>query len=57
MELIEFPRYEDYKIEYCGRNVWSWLGNGFSTRDLDGRDLTWYLGLVDGEDVQRDFEV
>jgi hypothetical protein len=57
MELIETPRYEDYEIQYRNRNVWHWLGNGFSTRDLDGRDLTWYMGLVDGRDEQRHFDV
>ncbi|OAP58404.1 hypothetical protein AYL99_07494 [Fonsecaea erecta] len=57
MELIATPRYEDYEIQYRNRNVWYWLGNGFSTRDLDGRDLTWYLGLVDGKDEQQYFDV
>jgi hypothetical protein len=57
MELIETPRYEDYIIQYRNRNVWAWLGNGFSTRNVDGRDLTWYLGLVDGRDEQKDFDV
>ncbi len=57
MELIENPRYEDYDIVYRSRNVWSFLGNGFSLRDNDGRDLTYYMGLVDGEDRQRDYDV
>lgn len=37
--------------------MWSWLGNGYSIRDLDNSDKTWYMGLVDGEDVQKNFEV
>jgi hypothetical protein len=28
------------------------LGNGFAARESDGRDLTWYLGLMGDEDVQ-----
>lgn len=51
------PRYEDYNIQYQHDNAWYWLGNGFSMRDLDGRDLTHYLGLVDGLDEQREYDV
>ncbi|KIW81124.1 hypothetical protein Z517_04147 [Fonsecaea pedrosoi CBS 271.37] len=57
MELLSSPRYEDYHIKYRHGNAWYWLGNGFSMRDLDGRDLTFYLGLVDGIDEQRDYDV
>jgi hypothetical protein len=53
--VVETPRYEDYEITYHGKNMWAWLGNGFSTRDLDGRDNTWYWGLVDGVDKHSDF--
>jgi hypothetical protein len=56
-ELVSSPRYEDYEIEYDSNNVWSWLGNGFSTRDLDGRDLTKHMGLLDGLDRQIDYDV
>ncbi|OCK73333.1 FAD/NAD-P-binding domain-containing protein [Lepidopterella palustris CBS 459.81] len=55
-ELVETPRYEDYDITYRSRNMWAWLGNGFSLRDLDGRDPTWFWGLSDGIDEDRDFE-
>lgn len=55
MELLSVPRYEDYEIEYRHGNAWYWLGNGYSSRDTDGRDLTWYMGLVDGEDRQREY--
>lgn len=51
------PRYHDYRIEYRSQNMWSWLGNGFSLRDYDGRDLTWYMGLIDNEDTQKAYEV
>jgi hypothetical protein len=49
-ETLAVPRYEDYDIEYQDRNMWAWLGNGFSTRDYDGKDTTWFWGLVDGKD-------
>jgi len=55
--MLSAPRYEDYDIEYRHGNAWYWLGNGFSTRDLDGRDLTFYMGLVDDLDKQRDYDV
>ncbi|OQV07522.1 hypothetical protein CLAIMM_11945 [Cladophialophora immunda] len=57
MELIEHPRYEDYHIEYKAMNRWAFLGNGFSTRDYDGRDITWFWGLVDGKDRQEKYEL
>ena len=28
------------------------FGNGFSAREFDGRDLSWYLGLLRGKDEQ-----
>lgn len=57
MQLLSSPRYEDYEVKYRHGNAWYWLGNGYSMRDLDGRDLTPYLGLVDGIDEQRDYDV
>lgn len=57
LELMEKPRLQDYKYVYWSKNMWSWLGSGFSARDYDGRDLTWYFGLVDGQDRQRDYDV
>lgn len=57
MELIEHPRYEDYRIEYKAMNRWAFLGNGFSTRDYDGRDVTWFWGLVDGNDKQEQYDL
>lgn len=55
--MMRRPRLQDYRYTYRSKNMWSWLGSGFSTRDYDGRDLTWYFGLVDGEDKQRDYDV
>jgi hypothetical protein len=43
-ELLEKPRYEDYKIDYQSNNPFSFLGNGFSTKEYDGSDLSYYLG-------------
>ncbi|KAF2812378.1 FAD/NAD-P-binding domain-containing protein [Mytilinidion resinicola] len=54
-ELVSTPRYEDYEITYHGKNMWAWLGNGFSLRDVDGRDNTWYWGQVDGLDEETDY--
>lgn len=54
--LMSKPRLQDYDFEYRSSNMWNWLGNGSSTRDYDGRDLTWYLGTVDGEDKQQLYE-
>lgn len=51
------PRYEDFHIEYWSRNMWSWLGNGYSLRDLDNSDKSWYLGVVGGVDIQKSFDV
>ncbi|CAK4032956.1 sterigmatocystin biosynthesis monooxygenase stcW [Lecanosticta acicola] len=54
LHLMERPRYEDYEIETWDDNVFAFLGNGFDTREFDGRDITNYLGNIDeeGEDVQ-----
>lgn len=55
--MMRKPRLQDYKHEYMSKNMWSWLGSGFSTRDVDGRDRTWYFGLVDGEDKQQEYDM
>ena len=47
LHLMEQPRYEDFGIEYWDDNVFAFLGNGFDTREFDGRDITNYLGLLD----------
>jgi len=57
MEMLETPRYEDYEFEYMNPlNPLEFMGNGFSTRESDGRDLSFYLGLIDGLDEQLDLE-
>lgn len=50
------PRWEDYKIKTQNKNRFHYLGNGFSAREFDGRDLSWYLGLLDGKDEQVVFK-
>lgn len=43
-ELLAQPRYEDYDIQYQSGNPFGFLGNGFTLREYDGRDLSYYLG-------------
>jgi len=50
-----YPRYEDFDIKYDSSNRFQFFGNGYSMRDLDERDATWYLGIVDGEDKEPDY--
>lgn len=54
-ENMERPRWEDYKLTRTSKNRFYYLANGFSAREFDGRDLSWYLGLLDGKDVQPEF--
>ncbi|OQV06871.1 hypothetical protein CLAIMM_11386 [Cladophialophora immunda] len=57
LDLLATPRFEDYQIEYLNPlNRFAFLGNGFSQREFDGRDLSYYLGLLDGDDRQIDLE-
>lgn len=49
------PRYEDFELTYEKDNEFFFMGNGFSTREIDGSDATWYFGLVDGEDKEPDY--
>lgn len=49
------PRFEDFEMEYECDNRFQFMGNGFSTRETDGRDVTWYLGMVDGQDKDPDY--
>ena len=53
LELLENPRYEDYDIRYWDENRFAFLGNGFTTREGDGRDITYYLGLLNDEGADR----
>lgn len=61
-DLLKAPRYEDFEIVYWNQgNRFAFLGNGFSVREQDGRDITDYLGLLPGKggverDVQPDYD-
>lgn len=54
-ELLKEPRYEDYEITYLSKNQWGFLGNGFHVREFDGRDTTFWMGLLNGLDKQPKF--
>jgi hypothetical protein len=41
--MLAEPRYEDYQWETFNKNRFSYLGNGFSILEADGRDLTFYM--------------
>ncbi|KAH9987205.1 hypothetical protein F4779DRAFT_611516 [Xylariaceae sp. FL0662B] len=41
--MLEEPRYEDYEWRGFKRNRFSYLGNGFSVREAEGRDSTYYF--------------
>ena len=47
MDLLKEPRFEDYTITYEHGNPFNFLGNGFSTKEFDGSDLSYYLGTDD----------
>ena len=42
-DVLSTPKFEDFDIEYESGNRWGWLGNGFSTTEYGGRDVTYYL--------------
>jgi hypothetical protein len=41
--MLEVPRYEDYDIQYRGKNRYQFMGNGFTREEVTGQDLSWYL--------------
>lgn len=41
--LLSNIRYENWEWRTTGTNQWEFLGNGFSVREGEGRDLTWYF--------------
>ena len=47
IDLLKEPRFEDYVITYQHGNPFAFLGNGFSTKEFDGSDLSYYLGTQD----------
>lgn len=51
-DLMSSPRYEDYDFSYVSSNQWAFLGNGFSAREFDGRDTTYWMGLLNDQDAE-----
>ncbi|KAL2836227.1 putative dimethylaniline monooxygenase [Aspergillus pseudodeflectus] len=45
-EALAEPRFEDYEWEYRLNNRFSYFGNGFSQREIDGDNITWYIDGV-----------
>ncbi|THX01770.1 FAD/NAD(P)-binding domain-containing protein [Aureobasidium pullulans] len=44
IEALRSPRWEDFEYGYAEEvNQMAWLGNGWSTNQLEGRDLAFYL--------------
>ncbi|RKK07518.1 putative sterigmatocystin biosynthesis monooxygenase stcW [Fusarium oxysporum f. sp. cepae] len=41
--MMNEPRYEDYIWKSTNRNRFAYLGNGFSLREVEGKDMTWFL--------------
>ena len=48
-DMIKEPRFEDYNWEYETQNRFQYMGNGFVTREFDGSDLSYYMGLLEKE--------
>jgi len=45
--MLESPRWEDFEWRREHRNRFRYLGNGFSTKEGEGEDATWYLDTPD----------
>lgn len=49
VETLRSPRWEDFEYTYAGEqdgkkaNQLSWLGNGWTSNQMEERDLAWYL--------------
>ncbi|KAH7389237.1 hypothetical protein BKA64DRAFT_696700 [Cadophora sp. MPI-SDFR-AT-0126] len=43
IELLERPRWEDYKIKYLAGNWFDFLEKGVSRREANGGDLAWFV--------------
>lgn len=42
-EALARPRLEDYKIRYCSKNRFAYLGHGRTAKELNGADLASHL--------------
>lgn len=56
LSVLKFPRFEHFDIEYSTGNSFSFLGNGFCTRELDGVSLRLFFQdfRTDKRVLQRD---
>ncbi|RKL20092.1 hypothetical protein BFJ72_g15094 [Fusarium proliferatum] len=43
VHMMNEPRYEDYTWKTTNRNVFSYLGNGFSVSEVENKDVAWFL--------------
>ena len=46
-EALREPRFEDFAYTYETTNRFQYFGNGFTQREMEGKDLTWYLNQAD----------
>ncbi|KAF2714425.1 FAD/NAD(P)-binding domain-containing protein [Pleomassaria siparia CBS 279.74] len=53
LEMLKQPRFEDFDIVSWDSNLFAFMGNGFETREFDGRDITGYLGSLDEHGSDR----
>ncbi|WVR07069.1 hypothetical protein IAU60_004108 [Kwoniella sp. DSM 27419] len=51
--MLMDPRYEDFKYTYWNKNRFAYLGNGYTLREIEGRNDTWYLQYADGLDLHE----
>lgn len=48
LRLLKEPRFEDFDITYDESNMFAFLGNGFALEEVNGNDMTYYLGTLQG---------
>lgn len=46
-QMLDEPRLEDYEWSTFSKNRFGYLGNGFSIREAEGRDSTYYFDNPD----------
>lgn len=51
LETLASPRYEDYIWKYEDKNRFAYLGNGFSSAEKRGGDLSWYIKDKDDSSI------
>lgn len=51
LEAVKTPRFEDYHIKYSNRNRFQYLGNGHSTAEQPGGDLSYYIRNEDDSPI------